>query len=1168
MSRKHIGFVTALVLMVTALPVFAGGPLIIFDSSTQTPYAYPPGVVSVYTDLGSNGILTGPESDALTVNGFAEWTGVPSSYFAAAVAGDFASVGLPDIDGFNAGLVIGTFNGGGIHVMYDNDASIVFNFFGAPPGVLGIASPDFSVTGSPDLLESWAVLNGTSADPADIGGVSFGGVFTHEFGHSINLAHTQTNGAVGFFGDSDGPDLCATPYAFGLTFNDFETMYPFIDPSAGSVGVDMATLNVLDDIAAVSDVYPTGGWPNNTGTISGKVFAPDGITEVSGINLIVRNVADPYEDANSALSGDYTQIFGDGRFTLTGLTPGANYVVYIDEIVAGGFSTTPGTIPGDGDEEYWNAAEDSDPSVDDPCDWTFIVPAAGVAFNADVIANGDPNDLGLGDDDFVEVPLPFSFPFCGMNYNSIFVNSNGNMTFGAGDTDFSESVPEFLANEPRIAPCWVDLNPTGGGTISALPDGPDFVVSYNNVPEFPATGSNSFSVTLRADGTYDVDYGTVTAGDGIAGRTEGGGAADPGSTDLTAEPQPIGVGMATVYEAFGFGANDLDSEFMAFGTCVIPDPPAIAVDPASLSACLLPDQTSAQTLTVTNLGDLDLNFNILSDQLFLGGPSPAPGVLEPRDYGTPGPDPEVSEATLTRLLQDRESSRPGKPEVSPLVVPLPHIYALSLVNEDFNAGFPAGWSAIDNEGGGVIWSVPQQGTGNHTGATGDAAGANSDYVGPADYDTELRTPPITDFGPNVVLSYVANYQNFANWDFLDVDVSTDGGVNWTTVFSWNEDHGGFFGPPGEAVALDLDPFVAGSSEFIVRWRWYNPTTTSDWDWYVQIDDVMIVSDELLTPCSYLSVAPTGGTVFGDGSMDVDVTFDATGFDPGTYDCELIIFSNAVNEPRLVVPLEMVVAQAAVVDIKPGQCPNTVSIGNGNDNDDEGSKARSTKGVLHVALLGGPEVDASAVDLSSIRLAGAVPLTTRIGDRYGANCTSSPNCKFRGHDYSGDCTQTCHKRDGFADIQMTFSTADVVDGLGAVIEGELNQVELVAWDTAGIKLLGTDCLIVIVPGGDDDDDDGDGDGSPPAPNTASLGAAVPNPFNPVTRISYIVPNTGGYVQLSVYDVKGRLVSRPVNGVMNPGEHFVQFDASSLASGVYFYRLNIGKFSQTKKMVVLK
>ena len=82
---------------------------------------------------------------------------------------------------------------------------------------------------------------------------------------------------------------------------------------------------------------------------------------------------------------------------------------------------------------------------------------------------------------------------------------------------------------------------------------------------------------------------------------------------------------------------------------------------------------------------------------------------------------------------------------------------------------------------GVIFEVPAQGGGNYTGGTGDAAGANSDFIGPADYDTELRTPAISGFGPNVVLTYTANYQNFGNADFLNLDVSTDGGTNWTTV---------------------------------------------------------------------------------------------------------------------------------------------------------------------------------------------------------------------------------------------------------------------------------------------------------------------------------------------------------------------------------------------------
>ena len=76
----------SLLLLVMAAPVFAGGPLILFDESTQTPYAYAPGTVDVYTDLGNMGPLSNAQADILTGNGFAEWSGLATSYFNAAIA--------------------------------------------------------------------------------------------------------------------------------------------------------------------------------------------------------------------------------------------------------------------------------------------------------------------------------------------------------------------------------------------------------------------------------------------------------------------------------------------------------------------------------------------------------------------------------------------------------------------------------------------------------------------------------------------------------------------------------------------------------------------------------------------------------------------------------------------------------------------------------------------------------------------------------------------------------------------------------------------------------------------------------------------------------------------------------------------------------------------------
>jgi len=174
----------------------------------------------------------------------------------------------------------------------------------------------------------------------------------------------------------------------------------------------------------------------------------------------------------------------------------------------------------------------------------------------------DSIELTLGDDDSVEAPLGFIFPFQGSAYSSVFVNSNGNLTFGAGDTDFSESVSEFLNGAPRIAPLWDDLSPNNGGTISVEFGSGEATVIFDSVPEFFATGANSFMVNMRDDGSYTIEYGAISATDGLAGTTEGGGAADPGESDLSADCPCDAVG--TTYEHFTAGDNDLDSETLDF----------------------------------------------------------------------------------------------------------------------------------------------------------------------------------------------------------------------------------------------------------------------------------------------------------------------------------------------------------------------------------------------------------------------------------------------------------------------------------------------------------------------------------------------------------------------------------------------------------------------------
>ncbi len=84
---------------------------------------------------------------------------------------------------------------------------------------------------------------------------------------------------------------------------------------------------------------------------------------------------------------------------------------------------------------------------------------------------------------------------------------------------------------------------------------------------------------------------------------------------------------------------------------------------------------------------------------------------------------------------------------------------------------------------------------------------------------------------------------------------------------------------------------------------------------------------------------------------------------------------------------------------------------------------------------------------------------------------------------------------------------------------------------------------------------------------SLSQNYPNPFNPSTRINYELPITD-YVSLKVYDALGNEVQTLVNEKQNAGSYSVNFNAATLPSGIYFYKLVTEKFSETKKMILVK
>ena len=89
----------------------------------------------------------------------------------------------------------------------------------------------------------------------------------------------------------------------------------------------------------------------------------------------------------------------------------------------------------------------------------------------------------------------------------------------------------------------------------------------------------------------------------------------------------------------------------------------------------------------------------------------------------------------------------------------------------------------------------------------------------------------------------------------------------------------------------------------------------------------------------------------------------------------------------------------------------------------------------------------------------------------------------------------------------------------------------------------------------------------SPETFTLYPNYPNPFNPITTISFILPQPE-QTALIIYNILGQEIIRLVDGKYDAGNHQVTWDASNVSSGIYFYRLQAGDFVETRKMVLLK
>lgn len=212
--------------------------------------------------------------------------------------------------------------------------------------------------------------------------------------------------------------------------------------------------------------------------------------------------------------------------------------------------------------------------VDPTLAWSYNLTAAtriSVSSGIPAAAIGS-TVMAQGDDTFVYLPFTtFQFPFYGSVYTDVYVNSNGNITFGAGDPSLGGSPSTMATGSPRISPWWDDLNPGVGGAVAYTETPTSLSVSWIGVPEFYNTGSNDFAIQLDATGLITMSWGAMDATGGLIGISAGG--ANPYTTiDISGTYGAfVGGPGLSFFEQFSAG-HDLGCTPISGVLTIVPNP--------------------------------------------------------------------------------------------------------------------------------------------------------------------------------------------------------------------------------------------------------------------------------------------------------------------------------------------------------------------------------------------------------------------------------------------------------------------------------------------------------------------------------------------------------------------------------------------------------------------
>jgi len=321
----------------------------------------------------------------------------------------------------------------------------------------------------------------------------------------------------------------ATPLVTGDALREVSALVvtPEADPATGQPGIFALRLNGLAPAGGLDVFFSLGGTADaaNDYVVTGE--------EVTPVAAGLYRIFFP-EDEDTVFVGIAPQpaaAEGPSRTVVLSL-PEPTEETYL----VGPSRTAVVTLPGDGtvvtNDYFTRLFSSSDPFDLAGRSLTFTPVSGGNLYTADIVpATRFPVDpqggaaLLLGDDAFVAVPVAGeqAVRLYGLEYSTIYVGSNGYITFGAGDTRWTPTLSNHFRS-PRVSPLFVDLNPASGGTISWRQTADRVAISYVDVPRYDAGGRNSFQVEMFFDGRIRFTYlqiDAVAAPDVVVGLSRG-----------------------------------------------------------------------------------------------------------------------------------------------------------------------------------------------------------------------------------------------------------------------------------------------------------------------------------------------------------------------------------------------------------------------------------------------------------------------------------------------------------------------------------------------------------------------------------------------------------------------------------------------------------------------